>query len=287
MNDQISDNSLKTPIFPTWCPGCGDFGIWGSLKNALIQLEYPHEKIVIVYGVGCSGNMADFIRSYGFHALHGRALPVAEGIKLANHGLKVIVVAGDGDTYGEGMGHFIAAMRGNHDLTLIVHNNEVYGLTTGQASPTTEKGRKTKSTPGGQIEAPVNPLGLAVVSGASWIGRGFAGNIPLTTQLIKQAIGHEGFSLLDIFQPCVTFNKVNTHLWYNQRIRILDADSQARDREQAFKLSQESDKLPLGIFFEDNSTPPYHEQVEALHEKPLVEQSIERISLQKILERFI
>ncbi len=278
--------SLKSPIFPTWCPGCGDFGIWSSLKKALAELAIPQEQLVIVFGVGCSGNMADFLRCYGFHALHGRALPNAEAIKLANHHLKVIVVAGDGDTYGEGMGHFIAACRGNHDITLIVHDNEVYGLTTGQASPTMDQGRKTKSTPTGTIEVPVNPLALAVNSGASWVGRGFAGNIPYTTELVKQAIQHKGFSLLDIFQPCVTFNKVNTHLWYNERVYKIEGEAN-QDKLKAIGLTYESDKLPIGVFYQNTNQKAYHEQVMVLEkDQTLFSQSIAQVSLAKSLQEY-
>ncbi len=286
MSTPTSETTLKSPIFPTWCPGCGDFGIWSAIKKALSELAIPEEKLVIVYGVGCSGNMADFLRCYGFHALHGRAIPVAEAIKLANHDLTVLVVAGDGDTYGEGMGHFIAAARGNHNITLLVHNNETYGLTTGQASPTTEKGRKTKSTPTGQIELPVNPIALAVSSGATWIGRGFAGNIPLTTELVKKAILHKGFSLLDVFQPCVTFNKVNTHQWYNQRVYQIEGEAHS-DRAKAWALSQETEKLPLGVFYEQTPTPSYHEQVSALQGgKTLVSQLIAQVSLASTLAQY-
>ncbi len=281
----ISETTLHSPIFPTWCPGCGDYGIWASLKKALTELAIPEEQLVMIFGVGCSGNMADFLRVYGFHALHGRSIPVAEAVKLANHNLKVVVVAGDGDTYGEGMGHFIAAARGNHDITLIVHNNGVYGLTTGQASPTSEKGRKTKSTPTGVVEIPANPIAIAVTSGATWVGRGLAGNIPFTTELIKKALNHKGFSLLDIFQPCVTFNKVNTAIWYNQRVSKLENES-GTDKLKAIQWSLETEKLPIGVFYEDTSQPPYHEQVPALKNGPLVGQSIEKISLSQILPEY-
>lgn len=287
MPTPVSESTLKSPIFPTWCPGCGDFGIWSAIKKALTELAIPEEQLVIVFGVGCSGNMADFIRCYGFHALHGRALPVAQSIKLANHGLKILVVAGDGDTYGEGMGHFIASCRGNHDVTLLVHDNEVYGLTTGQAAPTTEKGRKTKSTPTGIIEAPINPIATAVSAGATWVGRGFAGNIPFTTDLVKKALLHKGFSVLDVFQPCVTFNKVNTHLWYNERVKPIESATPNTDKLTAIKWSMESQTLPIGVFYEDTTQAAYHEQVSALQEKTLVSQSIETVSLKTSLQKYM
>lgn len=284
---QTTEATLKSPIFPTWCPGCGDFGIWSAIKKALAELAIPEEQLVIVYGVGCSGNMADFLRCYGFHALHGRALPVAESIKLANHKLKILVVAGDGDTYGEGMGHFIAACRGNHDITLLVHDNQVYGLTTGQAAPTTPKDRKTKTTPTGLVEVPVNPIAMAVDSGAGFVARGYAGNIPFTTEIIKQAMSHKGFSLVDVFQPCVTFNKINTHLWYNERLQLLDASHDKTSKQKAWELSYATDKLPIGVFYEDPNSIPYHELVPNLKDMTLVERSIDQVSLTDHMKKYL
>jgi len=272
---------------PTWCPGCGDFGIWGALKNALVSLDLKPFQFVIVYGIGCSGNMADFIFSHGFHALHGRAIPVAEAIKLVNHQLHIIVVAGDGDTYGEGMGHFIASARGNHDITLIVHNNQVYGLTTGQSSPTTNKGTKTKSTPSGVIEVGVNPIALALSSGATFVSRAFSGNIPYTSLLIKQAIEHCGFSLVDILQPCVTFNRDKSYDWYLQRIYKLDEmDYNFKDRQKAFEKAFETERIPLGVFYKEDKL-AYHQEISSLKEKTLVQQSISSIDLSPALEEFL
>jgi 2-oxoglutarate ferredoxin oxidoreductase subunit beta len=192
----------------------------------------------------------------------------------------------DGDTYGEGMGHFIASCRGNHDITLLVHDNQTYGLTTGQAAPTTQHGRITKSTPTGLIEIPVNPVALAVSAGATWVGRGFAGNIPFTTDLIKKAINHKGFSVLDVLQPCVTFNKVNTHLWYNERVQPIDTELH-NDRAKAWAMSQETEKLPIGLFYEDTTALAYHEQIPVLKEKTLVSQSIEKVSIKSTLLRYM
>lgn len=281
-----TDATLKSPIFPTWCPGCGDYGIWSAIKKAITESAIAEEQLVIVFGVGCSGNMADFLRCYGFHALHGRALPVAEAIKLANHSLKVLVIAGDGDTYGEGMGHFIAACRGNHDITLLVHNNQVYGLTTGQAAPTTPKERKTKSTPTGVVEIPVNPVAIGVSSGATFIARGYAGNIPMTAELIKRALNHKGFSLVDTFQPCVTFNKVNTHAWYNERVNILPPNRDVTSKEEAWKLSWDMEKLHLGVLYEDTTQKAYHELVPRLTSAPLLSQFPSSVSLASSLAQY-
>lgn len=282
-----SEVTLKSPIFPTWCPGCGDYGIWSAIKKALAESNIPEEQLVIVFGVGCSGNMADFLRCYGFHALHGRGLANAEAIKMANHDLKVLVIAGDGDTYGEGMGHFIAACRGNHDITVVVHNNQVYGLTTGQAAPTTPKTWKTKSTPTGQVEEPVNPVALAVSSGATFVARGYAGNIPLTTELIKKALTHKGFSLVDTFQPCVTFNKQNTHAWYNEHVNKLEEGRNLSDKLEAIKLSMDTEKLHLGILYEDTTQHAYHEAIPNLSKGPLVKQFPSQVSLSKGLQAYL
>lgn len=279
--------TLKSPIMPTWCPGCGDFGIWASLRQALVELALPEEEVVLVYGVGCSGNMADFNRVYGFHALHGRAIGNAEAIKLANHKLKVIVIAGDGDTYGEGMNHFLTAVRGNHDITLIVHDNQVYGLTTGQNSPTTTKGTKTKSSPLGVVDNPVNPIGLALSADGTFAARGYAGKIPHLTNLMKQAIMHPGFSLVDVFQPCVTFNKVNTHQWFQAKIYDLqEAGHDIHNRELAWQKTFEFDNMPIGIFYQHTESVPYHAQLPQLQERPLIEQWSSKRNIEPLLAQF-
>lgn len=236
--------------FPTWCPGCGNYGIWAALKGALVKLGLKPDQFVLVYGVGCSGNMNDFVKVYGFHSLHGRAVPNAVGIKLANHKMPVIVVGGDGDQYGEGGNHFMHACRGNYDITVLVHNNQVYGLTTGQVSPTSNKGTKSKSTPGGIIEEPINPLALAVSQGASYVAQGFSGDIPLLTDLIVNAVNHKGFSLVNCYQPCVTFNKVNTYQWFRERVYKLDESHNKTDRKAAINVSIDNEKIPLGVVYQ-------------------------------------
>lgn len=283
----INKASLESPYFPTWCPGCGNFGVWTALKNALTELNMPEEELVIVYGVGCSGNMADFNRVYGFHALHGRAISNAVAIKAANHRLKVIVVAGDGDTYGEGLNHFISAMRGNHDITLLVHDNQVYGLTTGQTAPTTDKGTKTKSTPFGAPEVPINPIGIALTADATFVARGFAGNIRHLTDLIKKAIQHEGFSLVDMFQPCFTFNKVNTYHYFKERVYDLQANGfEANHKVLAWEKTFDHEKLPIGIFYQDPYSTPFHATLSQLETGPLVKQSIARVQMDAALAAY-
>lgn len=279
--------TLKSSIFPTWCPGCGDFGIWASLKQAIVELQIPEEQLVLVYGVGCSGNMADFNRVYGFHALHGRSIGNAEAIKLANQDLKVIVIAGDGDTYGEGLNHFLTAIRGNHDITLIIHDNQVYGLTTGQNSPTTAKGTKTKSSPLGVVDRPINPIGLALSADATFAARGYAGKIPHLTGLMKQAIMHPGCALLDVFQPCVTFNKINTHQWF--QTKVVDLQEQNHDitnKAAAWQKSYEEQTLPIGVFYEDKNSVPYHKQLPQLQQNSLINMWSEKRNIQPLLNLF-
>ncbi len=282
----ISKASLASPYFPTWCPGCGNFGVWTALKNALVELNLPEEDVVIVYGVGCSGNMADFNRVYGFHSLHGRAIANATAIKMTNHKLKVIVVAGDGDTYGEGLNHFISACRGNHDITILVHDNQIYGLTTGQTSPTTEHGEKTKSTPSGAPEQPINPLGMALTADATFLARGFSGEIKYLTNLIKAAIQHEGISLVDMFQPCFTFNHHNTYAYFKERVYHLeDQGHNPQDKFAAYQKTHETDKLPIGIFYQEEGRVPMHQTFPCATNGPLVKQSIASINLKPIFDR--
>ena len=284
----VERKDFATPVFPTWCPGCGNFGIWGALKNALVELDWKPEEVLIVYGIGCSGNGADFLKTYGFHGLHGRTLPVATGAKLSNHELKVVAVAGDGDGYGIGVGHFIHAMRRNLDITLIAHNNQVYGLTTGQTSPTSDKGFATKSTPAGVIELPVNPIALALSSGATFISRGFAGDIKYLTNLLVEALSHKGFSLIDIFQPCVTFNNLNTYDWFRDRVYKLEAENHnPQDKPEAFNKSQEwGDKIPVGLFYKERRS-TYEDELPQIAKKPLVQHDIENIDISGLLDKFV
>lgn len=270
----IDDVNLYQPRSPTWCPGCGDYGIWASLKSAIKIMNWELDEFVIIYGVGCSGNMTDFIRSHGFHSLHGRALPNAEGIKIANHLLNVVCVVGDGDCYGEGGNHLLHAMRGNSDIKVLVHDNRVYGLTTGQTAPTSPHGFKSKSTPAGVIEYPVNPLSLAITQGASFVAQGFAGDITHLITLVTAALKHPGFAILNVLQPCVTFNKVNTYGFYRERVFKLDEKYDSQDREKALSLVSDTElKIPLGIIYQVER-PTYQDQEMVLRQGALVKQII-------------
>lgn len=283
----VPQSSYVTTHMPTWCPGCGDFGIWTALKDALSKLGYGSTDAVVVYGVGCHGNMYNFVRVYGFAGLHGRTLPVAQAIKLANHKLPVIVVSGDGDGLGEGGNHFIHAAKRNPDITVIIHDNQVYGLTTGQASPAAKKGFKTKSTPEGVTDEPINPMQLALTAGATFVSRGFAGDVSSLSLLIQKAIMHKGFSLVDALQPCVTFDKIHTYAWYRSRVYDLASEKYSPDnRLKAYERANEwGDHIPVGIFYEENR-PTSEDYEQALEKGTLVSQSLANIDATKLLQEF-
>lgn len=281
-----SSGEKEYPKNPTWCPGCGNYGIWGALKMAIKNSGLPQEKFVLVYDIGCSGNMADFNQYYGIHALHGRALPTAAGVKLANHDLKVIVVIGDGGGFGEGGNHFINLMRGNHDITVLVHNNQRYSLTIGQTSPKTDKGIKTKSTPEGSIEEPFNDLSVAISNHATFVAREFAADIPRLSSRILEALNHTGFSFIDILQACPTFNSEHNLEWYHDNlVKLEDEVYFPTDRLEAWKQTQRTDKWPIGLFFKEDKL-AYHQQVSELAQLPLVDHPIDNIDLTELLKKF-
>jgi 2-oxoglutarate ferredoxin oxidoreductase subunit beta len=260
------DYAVNRP--PIWCPGCGDYGILEALRRALAELAVPNEEVVIVSGIGCSSQLPHFMKTYGIHGIHGRAVAIATGVKLANPRLKVIVVGGDGDGYGIGLNHMIHAARRNVGLTYIVSNNQVYGLTTGQMSPTTLKGTKTKTTPFGSVDEPVNPLALALAAGATYVARGFSGDVAHLTQLIKSALTHRGFALVDVLSPCVTFNHVNTYDWFRARIyKLEETGHDPSDYFQAYRKALEwptldpYGKIPIGVFYKSEEKPAYEEEI--------------------------
>ncbi|MBI4064664.1 MAG: 2-oxoacid ferredoxin oxidoreductase [Elusimicrobia bacterium] len=247
----IKELNFKSETKPDWCPSCGDFAVLSGLIKALTKLQIEPKDAVTVSGIGCSSNLPGFIRTYGYHSLHGRSIPVATGVKLANPNLKVVVTGGDGDGYGIGVGHFIHALRRNIDLTYLVMNNQVYGLTTGQVSPTSEIGYQTKTTPQGNLEQPINPLALAIAGGATFVARAFSGDPNHMAEVIAQAIEHKGFALVDIFSPCVTFNKVNTYEFFRKRVlKLEEAGHDPANLQQAMeKALMWGDKIPLGVFW--------------------------------------
>jgi len=253
----LTIKDFKGKAEPDWCPGCGDFGVLSALKQALAELAIrPHEAMVIS-GIGCSSNLPGYISTYGMHTLHGRALSVATGAQMANHELKIIVTGGDGDGYGIGGNHFIHSMRRNVDLTYIVMNNQIYGLTTGQLSPTSVKGMATKSTPFGSVENPLNPIPLAIAAGATYVARGYTGQVKHLVELIKGGIQHKGFSLIDAFSPCVTFNHENSHEFFKRRtFKLEDRKHDPTDFAAAMKYGYEwGDGIAIGLFWKRTDLP--------------------------------
>ena len=248
---KLTVKDFKGKVDPDWCPGCGDFGVLAALKQALAELDLQPHEVMTVSGIGCSSNLPGYINAYGMHTLHGRALAVATGAQLANHTLKVIVTGGDGDGYGIGGNHFLHTVRRNVDLTYLVMDNQIYGLTTGQISPTSTKGMKTKSTPGGSVENPINPIALAIAGGATYVARGFTGQQKQLVELIKGGIQHRGFAFIDVFSPCVTYNHDNSHEFFKSRAKPLDAmghdptDFHAAI-EKAYLLGE---VIPIGLFW--------------------------------------
>jgi 2-oxoglutarate ferredoxin oxidoreductase subunit beta len=273
---------------PAWCPGCGNFGILKALNEALVGLEIEPHRVLLVSGIGQAGKLPHYTRGNVFNSLHGRPVPPAIGAKIVNPDLVVIAVSGDGDAYGEGGNHFIHAARRNHDITYLVHNNQVYGLTKGQASPTSDAGFVTKTTPEGASN-PVNPIALAIVSGASFVARGFAGDSGHLAGLIKQGILHRGFSLVDILQPCVSFNHRNTFQWYHQRVYKLEDESgyEPTDKKAALEKAFEwGDKIPIGIIYRQE-LPVYEDNLPALREGALVSREIAPQRAEKLIAEFL
>ncbi len=252
----LTPNDYKSDVHPIWCPGCGDFGVLASFYKAVAELHIPNEQLVVVSGIGCSSRFPAFVNAYGFHGTHGRALPLATGVKMAHPELVVVTVGGDGDAFSIGMGHIPHAIRRNVDITYIVMDNEIYGLTKGQASPTSPLGMERKASPYGTVEQPLNPLMLALAAGASWVGRGFSSKPKELTELIKQAITHKGFSFLQVYSPCVTFYDTYDH--FKQITKSLPAEHSPRDLMSAMKYAMDEQTLYLGLYYQEER-PTYDE----------------------------
>lgn len=284
----VNLNDLRTTKTNTWCPGCGNFGILMAFKKALIELDIEREDAVLVSGIGCHGKMVNYVNINGFHGIHGRVLPLATGIKLANPRLNVVGFAGDADQYNEGWGHFTHAIRQNIDMTLIVHDNMILGLTTGQATSTSQQGFKSKSTPFGVIPPMLNPIAHALVSSGTFVARGFSGDMLHLKGLIVEAIKHRGFAFIDVFQPCVTFNYLNTYEWFSQRIyKLEENDHNITNRKKALEKALEwGDKIPIGIFYK-KERPIYRDSLPQIKDQRLTKLQTQNIDITAALKEFM
>lgn len=280
----VSIKDYESSYANQWCPGCGNFGILSAMKDALVNLGIPPEQLLIISGIGQAAKTPHFLKCNMFHALHGRALPLATGAKMANHDLKILVNSGDGDCYGEGGNHFMHAIRRNVDLTLLVHNNKTYGLTKGQASPTSDFGMVTPLQPHGVISEPFNGLSVALSLGAGFVARGFSGNMEHLSRLIQAGMKHKGFSLIDILQPCVSFNRVNTYDWYKKRVHdLFEENYDPDDFENAINIARRwGEKIPIGIIYQKEK-PTFIDRIEMLNQGPLISQKYNPERLQALL----
>lgn len=275
----LKPQEYKSDVKPIWCPGCGDFGVLSSFYKAVSDLGIPPEQLVIASGIGCSGRFPAFVRSYGFHGVHGRVLPLATGIKMARPELVVCAVGGDGDAFSIGMGHFPHAARRNVDITYIVMDNEIYGLTKGQPSPTSPLGLERKASPYGNVDRPLNPLLLSLVAGATWVGRAFSSKPKEMTELIKQAITHKGFSFLQVYSPCVTFYDTYDH--FKQVTKPLPAEHDPSDRAGAMKYAMDDRTLYLGLYYKEEH-PTYDDAYSGVRQKA----NKGEYSLEKLMDKY-
>jgi len=277
--------AFDTGVRPQWCPGCGNYGVLAAVRAALADLGFRRENVVAVAGIGCHGRMTEYLDVNAFHAIHGRAVPVAEGVKLANPKLTVLVHTGDGDAYAIGLSHLLHAARRNIGIKVLVHNNMVYALTTGQAGPTTPRGLKTRSTPYGSVEEPFNPLLLLLASGATFVARGFSDDVQHLKELVKRAILHKGFAVIDVIQPCVTF--YDARQWFKERAYKLEDESHdPSDFRAALEKSLEAERVPLGVIYEVEK-PTFEELVLSREHPPLALRNLKvKQPLGKLLSRF-
>ena len=271
---------------PAWCPGCGNFAILNALKKALVELDLEPHRVLMVSGIGQAGKLPHYTRGNVLNVLHGRTLPAAAGAKIANPELTVIAVGGDGDGYGEGGNHFLHSARRNHDITYLVHNNQVYALTKGQASPTSDQGFVTKTTPHG-ASTPLNSMAVAIAAGGTFVARGFSGDIDHLVGLIKSGIQHRGFALIDILQPCVSFNHKNTHAWYKERVYKLEAAYRPSDRSAAMEKALEwGERIPIGVIYQQER-PTFEDELTVLRKGPLVKQPMDPMQVTALLDEFV
>lgn len=268
---------FRNNVKPNWCPGCGDFSIQAAIQRAAANVGLEPENLAIVSGIGCSGRISGYINAYGFHGVHGRSLPIAQGLKMANRELTVLAAGGDGDGFAIGMAHTVHAIRRNINITYIVMDNQIYGLTKGQTSPRSSEGFKTKSTPQGSIETALAPLEIALASGATFIAQSFSSNLKQLTTVIEEGIKHNGFSLINVFSPCVTFNKINTYEWFKENIVDLDemSDYDPQNRSMAMNKLMETNGMLTGLIYQDKTRTSYEHLVPGFKEEGIANQNIQ------------
>ncbi|KMY53689.1 MULTISPECIES: 2-oxoacid:ferredoxin oxidoreductase subunit beta [Bacillaceae] len=268
---------FRNDVKPNWCPGCGDFSVQAAIQRAAANIGLTPDQLAVISGIGCSGRISGYIKSYGLHGIHGRSLPIAQGVKMANKDLTVIASGGDGDGFAIGMGHTIHAMRRNIDLTYIVMDNQIYGLTKGQTSPRSAQGFVTKSTPKGAIEGTVSPMELALTSGASFVAQSFSTDLKDLTAIIEAGINHKGFSIINVFSPCVTYNKINTYDWFKENLTKLSTieEYDPSNRELAMNTLMQHNGLVTGIIYQDKERPSYQELVHGYADEPLASQDLQ------------
>lgn len=282
---------FRNNVKPNWCPGCGDFSVQAAIQRAAANAGLTPENVAVISGIGCSGRISGYINSYGLHGIHGRSLPIAQGVKMANKDLTVIASGGDGDGFAIGMGHTIHAMRRNIDLTYIVMDNQIYGLTKGQTSPRSAAGFKTKSTPQGSIEQTLSPMQLAVTTGATFVAQSFSTDLKDLTAIIEAGLNHKGFSLINVFSPCVTYNKVNTYDWFKENLTKL-ADIEGYDpssREGAMNTLMQHNDLVTGIIYQDKERPSYQQLIDGYSEEPLAHADLkmDEAAFDQLVKEFI
>ncbi|MBP1961027.1 2-oxoacid:ferredoxin oxidoreductase subunit beta [Paenibacillus aceris] len=268
---------FRNNVKPNWCPGCGDFSVQAAIQRAAANVGLEPEGLAIVSGIGCSGRISGYINAYGFHGIHGRSLPIAQGVKMANRDLTVIASGGDGDGFAIGMGHTVHAIRRNIDVTYIVMDNQIYGLTKGQASPRSAEGFKTKSTPQGTIESAISPLEVAMAAGATFVAQSFSSNLKQLTAVIEAGLNHKGFSLINVFSPCVTFNKVNTYDWFKENIVDLDEipDYDYTNRVMAMTKIMETNSMLTGIIYQNKDKKSYEDSIPSFAKEGLSKQNLQ------------
>lgn len=281
---------FRNDVKPNWCPGCGDFAVQAAIQKAAANVGLEPENFGIVSGIGCSGRISGYINAYGLHGIHGRALPIAQGLKMANRGLTVLAAGGDGDGFAIGTNHTIHAIRRNIDITYVVMDNHIYGLTKGQVSPRSAFGTKTKSTPFGSAEPPIRPLELAISAGAGFVAQGFSGDIAQLTRIIEEGMKHKGFSFINVFSPCVTFNKVNTYEWYKEHLVNLEEDSSYdyKNRSMAMQKVMEHDGLVTGIIYQDAERDSFENLISNFSKAPLtkVDMTLAKEEFESYLKEF-